>query len=179
MPSTGMSRLVVVMIRHTTLLVSYLIFTFADSLLRVLLGSGADFANMVSIIINLVIYMLYPVGDKTHEFWCIFITKRIFFCWHDHYTQKRSSMIDKIAIQISKQNDQLQTGSVQLECITTDENEKTQPNTITKGVNQPYDCIDLSQSSPNASKRHGKDRNALDAEFTNWSSMIPNLNEVL
>lgn len=168
MPGPAMSRLVLVVIRHTTLLVSYLLLAALAPLPQMVFGSGANFTNALSIAINMLIYMLYPVGDRTHAIWCNCITKCMFFNWYDSYTSKKTSRVDEITIKLLKKYDQLvnssEENSLILEIIEQDKKLSARRSTQTSD--------DLTNHSSWIG--HVTDnREKLELEFTNLSSLAP------
>ena len=96
-PSIQMCRLVVIMIRHTALLIFYLVFEFIKALLlRSIPGTNINLGNLSHIISNFIIYMLYPVGTTVQTIVCSFFTQKIFFLWYDKYCEKRNCMLANV-----------------------------------------------------------------------------------
>ena len=179
-PSHGISKLVLVMIRHTTLVISYMIFACAGPVLLVALGSGADFGNAFSIIINLLIYMLFPIGDKTHTVLCYCVTQYVFWRWHDKYTFDKTSLVNEVTCKLSDKYDQLEnisienSVSVNLEIIEEQQEEMKHQNTQTNiSSGQTSDDLGDSQSLESITDMKQNLKNQL----TKLSSLAPNFNE--
>ena len=106
MPSNGSSTLMLISIRHTTLLCAYTITLIANPVLQAILStSSADFVNIFLIATNLITFMLYPVGDSFHRICCKFVTKRIFFHWWDVHLVRNSILVDEITQKYVETND--------------------------------------------------------------------------
>ena len=97
LPSASMSRLVLIMIRHTILVICYQLWGVLRSITPIFIQGSSRQRNMFEILTNLTIYMLYPVGDFAYECFCIAPTQKIFSKWYMRYVEKKAVEIDSLA----------------------------------------------------------------------------------
>lgn len=96
LPSASMSRLVLIMIRHTILVICYDLFWVSRSLIHRILANSSKQSNIFEILSNLTIYMLYPVGDSAYQYFCLLATDKIFSKWYKRYVHERTVRIDNL-----------------------------------------------------------------------------------
>ena len=177
-PSQGISKLVLVMIRHTSLLVSYMIIACTVPVLLLAVGPGADFTNAFSIMINFLIYMLYPIGDKTHAILCYCVTRYMFFCWHDKYTVEKTSLVNEVTSKLSDKYEELENTSIENSVSVNLEIIEEQQETDMKHQNTDTD-ISSGQTSDNLGDSQSLEsiadmRQNLKNQLTKMSSLAPN-----
>ena len=103
-PPVYISRLVLIMIRHTLLLTCYLIFGLCRSGLHQIIPRFSIQAAITEILMNITIYMMYPVGDSAYQLFCLSPTNSIFEPWFNNYMEKRQTIIDHTITHNSVEN---------------------------------------------------------------------------
>ena len=100
-PTKILTRLVLVMIRHATVVTFYVIFIAIHALLRRVV-SVSGFYNIVMILTSLMVYMIYPIGDTVYAICCSILTTPMFFCWYEKYSSKKLSKINHISVELAQ-----------------------------------------------------------------------------
>ena len=93
-PPVYISRLVLIMIRHTLLITCYLIFRLCRSGLHQIIPRFSSQTAITEILMNITIYMMYPVGDSAYQLFCFSPTNSVFEPWFNNYMEKRQTIID-------------------------------------------------------------------------------------
>ena len=103
-PSHQLVKLVIIMMRYTTLICSFLIAMCIYAIIRRILQAGIDIFNIIMIITAFIIYMMYPVGDTTYNICCSMLSMAVFYHWRDKYILKRERTINDLVIKWCDEN---------------------------------------------------------------------------
>lgn len=101
-PSDTLSRLVLIMLRHTSLLCTFFLVEMIHGSLVAAFRNSVDSTNLKQITINTIIYMLYPVGDTMFSCCCALCARNMFICWYNGYASKRTQTLGNISHQSSQ-----------------------------------------------------------------------------
>ena len=97
LPSDSHCKLVLMMIRHVTLVISYFI---ALVMLRGVIPSVIPqcpvISNITDIVTNWIILMLFPLGTPSYQLLCLYPTSSIFFQWYDTYADKKTVAVEEL-----------------------------------------------------------------------------------
>ena len=171
LPPHGMSRLVLIMVRHVTVVLSYVIMTSTYSILRQIFGYGIDLSNPLNIMINLLIYMIFPIGDSIYNSCCVCATKYCFFCWYDRYTKHQEELIGQLASQHYK--------NIDCDSWTQQEEITLQIAPEKKTETDSYDAIEQNQRFEVVSETTKTARDSVEREMTNLGSLLPHFSDNL
>lgn len=148
-----------------------MILAVAYSVIRHALGYGIDLSNPVNIIINIFIYMIFPVGDKLYSSCCVCATKYCFFCWYDRYTKTQECLVIQLAsnqYENANRDSLIQTADVTLQVAN---QRKTELDS--------YDVMKQNQRFEIANDTTKTARGAVERDMTNLSSLLPDFTDNL
>ena len=94
-PPAHFSRLNLIMIRHTLLICCYTILWICRSHMSLIPNFSRQTA-IFGILIHIIIYMMYPLGDNAYKLCCSFMTMRLFNRWLANYMENQTTIIDQI-----------------------------------------------------------------------------------
>ena len=137
--------------------------TLGYSVALVLLAIDIDFVNILLIATNMVVYMLYPVGDPLYKHLCNQCVRVIFLYWYDDYVEKKSVQVEQIAEKYTK----YLINNISNQSSTSVQKEKGTSDGSYEGIDRR-----IRQSFSESSKSSKEYRNALKAEIPHLSSFV-------